>query len=108
MKILCVEDQPDNMAILTCALEGIGYEVMPASNEGQAVHLMTKQSIDGVVIEDNLSDVSGAMLRSRLKAICPEIPVLLFSGVGKQTASMLRCFDAYLRNVEGNCGDAQL
>jgi len=32
MKILCVEDQPEDMAILTAALEGIGYEVMPAGN----------------------------------------------------------------------------
>lgn len=108
MKILCVEDRPDDMAILTCALEGIGYEVMPANNEGQAVHLMTERSVDGVVLEDNLSDVSGAKLRSKLKAIRPEIPILLFSGVGKQTTSLLRCFDAYLRNVEGNCGDAGL
>src|ERR1017187_3870119 len=36
MKILCVEDQAEDMAILTAALEGIGYEVMPASNGGQA------------------------------------------------------------------------
>jgi DNA-binding response OmpR family regulator len=108
MKILCVEDQPEYMAILTCALEGIGYEVMPASNEGQAINLMNKQSIDGVLLEDNLSDASGTALRKKLKAIRPDIPVLMFDGVGKQTTFMLRFFDAYLRNVEGLSGDAEL
>lgn len=108
MKILCVEDQPEYMAILTCALEGIGYEVMPASNEGQAINLMTKQSIDGVLLEDNLPDASGTALRKKLKAIRPDIPVLMFDGVGKQTTFVLRFFDAYLRNVEGLSGDAEL
>ncbi len=31
MTILCIEDQFDNMATLTCMLEGIGYEVIAAT-----------------------------------------------------------------------------
>ena len=100
MKILCVEDEPEYMAMLTCALEGIGYEVMPASTGGQAIDLLTTQAIDGVLVEDNLPDASGTMLRAKLKAIRPDIPVLLFAGVGGQTPFMLRFFDAYLRNTE--------
>ena len=50
MKILCVEDQPEDLAILTAALEGIGYEVMPASNGGQAIDLFAKQTVDGVLL----------------------------------------------------------
>ena len=100
MKILCVEDEPEDMAILTAALEGIGYEVMPASNGGQAIDLFTKQAIDGVLLENNLPDVTGTTLRTKLKAIRPDIPVLLIPGIGRQTPSMLRFFDAYLRNTE--------
>ncbi|MGA7850015.1 MAG: response regulator [Terriglobales bacterium] len=111
MKILCVEDHPDYMAILTAALEGIGYEVMSASNGGQAVDLFAKQAIDGVLLEDNLPDAMGTTLRAKLKAIRPDIPVLLFAGVGRQTTFMLRFFDAYLRNAEQSgdtCGDLEL
>ena len=102
MKILCVEDQPEHMAVLTSMLEGIGYEVMPASNGGQA--------IDGVLLEDNLPDVTGATLRAKLKAMRPGIPVLLIPGVGRQTPFMLRFFDAYLRDAvpPGNFGDVEL
>jgi CheY-like chemotaxis protein len=98
MKILCVENQPEDMAVLTYMLEGIGYEVMPATNGGQAVDLFSKQVIDGVLLEYNLPDATGATVRARLKAIRPEVPVLLFTGVGSQTPFMLRFFDAYLRN----------
>jgi CheY-like chemotaxis protein len=100
MKILCVEDRPDEMAKLTYMLEGIGYEVTPAKDGNQAVDLFTKEAIDGVLLEYNLPDASGATVRAQLKAIRPDTPVLLFTGVGKQTPFMLRFFDAYLRNRE--------
>jgi len=100
MRILCVEDQSEYMATLTCMLEGIGYEVMPASNGGQAIDLLANQTVDGVLPEYNLPDGVGTALRAQLKAIRPDIPVLLFDGIGSQTPFMLRFFDAYLRNME--------
>jgi CheY-like chemotaxis protein len=101
MKILCVENQPEEMAVLTYMLEGIGYEVMPATDGGQAVDLFSKQAIDGVLLEYNLPDATGATVRARLKAIRPEVPVLLFTGVGSQTPFILRFLDAYLRDAQG-------
>jgi CheY-like chemotaxis protein len=81
-------------------LEGIGYEVLPASNGGQAIDFLTSQAVDGVLLEYNLQDAAGTELRAQLKAIRPDIPVLLFDGIGSQTPFMLRFFDAYLRNAE--------
>jgi CheY-like chemotaxis protein len=100
MTILCVEDQFACMATLTCMLEGIGYDVMPARSEQQAIDLLANQKIDGVLVEYNLPGATGTELRAQLKAMRPDIPVLLFEGVGSQTPVMLRFFDAYLRNVE--------
>jgi len=108
MKILCVEDQPEYMAMLTCMLEGIGYEVMPAKDSGQAIDLLHKQAIDGVLLEYNLLDAAATNLRLKLKQMRPDIPVLLFAGIGRQTPMMLRFFDAYLRNGDrlgGTPGD---
>ena len=100
MTILCVEDQSEYMDTLTCMLEGIGYEVMPASNGGQAMNLLANRTIDGVLLEYNLPDADGTTLRAQLKAIRPDVPVLLFDGIGGQTPSMIRFFDFYLRNAE--------
>lgn len=82
MTILCVEDQSEYMATLTCMLEGIGYDVLPASNGEQAIDLLGKQTIDGVLLEYNLPDAAGSQLRAQLKAIRPDVPVLLFDGIG--------------------------
>jgi CheY-like chemotaxis protein len=101
-KILCVENEPENLAILTCMLEGIGYEVMPAMTSDEAIGLIVAEAIDGVLLEYNLPDESVSALRAELKQIQPDIPVLLFEGVGSQTPFMVRFLDAYLRNAERN------
>jgi CheY-like chemotaxis protein len=103
-KILCVENQPENMAVLTCMLEGIGYDVMPAKNGGEAIDVLSKEAIDGVLLEYNLPDAVGTTVRAQLKAISPDIPVLLFTGVSSQTPLMVRFFDAYLRKGD-RCAD---
>jgi DNA-binding response OmpR family regulator len=100
MKILCVEDQPEYLAQLTCMLEGIGYEVMPARNAGQALDLISQKTVDGVLLEYNLPGAAGTTLRAQLKGINPDVPVLLFTGVSSQTPFMVRFLDAYLRHRE--------
>ena len=96
--ILCVENQPHRMAALRSMLERFGYEVMPATNGGQALDVMRRQKIHGALVEYDLHDTTGVTLRAELKRLQPEVPVLLFAGVGTQTPVMLRFFDLYLRS----------
>lgn len=100
MTILCVEDQPECTAVLRSMLEGIGYEVMHATSGKQAIDVLSRRTIDGILLEHNLSDATSLTLRGELKALRPDVPVLLFSGVTRQTPFMLRFFDAYLRNPQ--------
>ena len=98
MKILCVEHQPDSLEALTCMLEGTGYEVMAATSAGQALDLLTRNPVDGVLLEYSLPDATGIAVRAEMKRIKPDVPVLLFAGVGAQTPSLLRFFDFYVRS----------
>jgi CheY-like chemotaxis protein len=109
MTILCVEDQPDNMATLVCMLVGIGYEVVPVSSGRQAIEAFRNESIDGVLVEYNLPSAASGELRAQLKAIRPDVPVLLFDGISSQTPLMVRFFDAYLREMDwvGEMGDLE-
>jgi CheY-like chemotaxis protein len=93
MKILCVENRPEDMAVLAYMLKGIGYEVMPAVNGDEAV----KQAIDGVLLEYNLPDATGAAVREQLKAIRPDYSCALVCRCGHPNAiyaSLLRCIFA--------------
>src|SRR5579863_4671290 len=98
VRVLCVENHPEYMGALKYMLEAAGYEVMAATTGGQGLRLLTDLHIDGVLLEYDLPDATSSALRAEMKRIKPDIPVLLFSGLGSQTPFLLRFFDSYLRN----------
>ena len=97
-RVLCVENHPEYMDTLKYMLEAAAYEVMAATTGGQSLRLLTDLHIDGVLLEYDLPDATGSAVRAEMKRIKPDIPVLLFSGIGSQTPFLLRFFDSYLRN----------
>jgi len=99
-KVLCVENHPEYMGALKYMLEAAGYEVMPATTGKQALQLLSTAPIDGVLLEYDLPDATGSSIRTEMKQIKPDVPVLLFTGVGSQTPFLLRFFDAFLRNYQ--------
>jgi two-component system, NtrC family, response regulator GlrR len=97
LRVLCVENQPEHMDALKLMLETAGYEVLAATNASQALHLFTTRRVDGVLLEYDLPDATGSAVRAEMNRVKPEVPVLLFAGVGSQTPLLLRFFDSYLR-----------
>ena len=64
------------------------------------MHLLTTLHVDGVLLEYDLPDATGSAIRAEMKRIKPDVPVLLFAGIGSQTPFLLRFVDSYLRNSE--------
>jgi CheY-like chemotaxis protein len=87
------------MSALKYMLEAVGYEVMAATTGGQGLRLLTDLH-DGVLLEYDLPDATGSVVRAEMKRIKPDIPLLSFSGIGSQTPFLLRFLDSYLRNSE--------
>ncbi len=100
VKVLCVENHIEYLEALTYMLEKAGYEVVPATTGDQGLSLLTTQTVQGVLLEYDLPDATGATVRAEMKRIKPEVPVLLFVGVGSQTPFLLKFFDSYIRNPE--------
>lgn len=100
VRVLCVEHHPEYMGVLKYTLETAGYQVLPATTGDQALRLLTTLPVDGVLMEDDLPDATGIAVRAEMKRIKPDIPVLLFAGIGSQTPFLLRFLDSYLRNSE--------
>ena len=91
-RVLCVENHPEYMGALKYMLETAGYEVMAATTGDQALYLLTSRQVDGVLLEYDLPDATGSAVRVEMKRIKPDVPVLLFTGVGSQTPFLLRFF----------------
>lgn len=97
IKVLCVEPHPGCLSMLQHMLERAGYEVIAALSAYEAVSLFGSRAFDGVLVEYDMPDKTGSSVRKEMKRLKPEVPVLLFSGVGPQTPMLLRFFDAYVR-----------
>jgi len=100
IRVLCVENHPEHMGALKYMLEKSGYEVTLTTTGDQALCLLTTLHVDGVLLEYDLPDATASALRTEMKRIKPDVPVLLFAGIGSQTRFLLRFLDAYLRNPE--------
>ncbi|HEV2402065.1 MAG TPA: response regulator [Candidatus Sulfotelmatobacter sp.] len=100
IRVLCVENHSEYLDALTYMLESAGYEVVKATSGSQGVRMLANQPVDGVLLEYDLPDATGSAVRAEMKRVKPEVPVLLFAGVGSQTPFLLRFFDSYLRNTE--------
>ena len=100
IRVLCVENRPEYMEVLTFILEAAGCKAMPATSGGQALDLLATKPVDAALLEYDLPDVTGGTLRAEIKRIKPEIPVLLFCPARKSDPSLIRYFNTYVRNLE--------
>jgi DNA-binding response OmpR family regulator len=100
VKVLCVENHAEYLDALKYMLEAAGYEVVSAATGSQGISMLMKHPIQGVLLEYDLPDATGAAIRVEMKRIKPDVPVLLFAGIGSQTPFLLRFFDSYLRNTD--------
>ncbi len=100
MRVLCVEDRPDWLELLRGVLDRAGYEVVCATTGYEALDSFRSQEFDGVLLDYSLPDLDGLAIRAEMKHVKPQVPVLLFAGMGKSTSILLRFFDAYTHHRE--------
>lgn len=96
--VLCVENQLDYLYALRHMLEEAGYEVLSATTGTQGLSMLISEPVQAVLLEYDLPDATGAAIRAEMKRIKPDVPILLFAGVGSQTPFLLRFFDSYIRD----------
>lgn len=66
-RILCIEDNPQNMRLVRKMLGGAGYIVLEATT-GMMGYTMLKEKPDLVLVDVNLPDIDGLELTMRAKA----------------------------------------
>jgi len=84
--ILIVEENDILRELLQRSLEGYGFSVLPAANGAEALHWSERHegTIEIVVTDIVLSDLSGFEVSKRIRAAHPEMKLLLVSGFGDQ------------------------
>ncbi len=94
-RILLVDDQPSNLAVLTAALEPAGYEILAAPNGAAALKVARKAQPDLVLLDILMPDLDGLETCRRLKAdeSTRDIPVI-FITARNEMSSIVEGFNA--------------
>ena len=102
--LLLIDDDPHVLQALTLALSGDGVTVVPAASAEAGVAAFTAARPDAVLCDVRLPGTSGLDLLARLKAIDPNVPVVMMTGHGTaETAieAMRRgAFDYVLKPID--------
>ena len=100
--ILLVDDEERIVAIGEKALKKMGYQVLSARNGREAIMLYEKNqdNIDVVVLDMIMPEMSGGETYERLKAINPNVKVILSSGYsieGQASEILKRGCDGFIQ-----------
>jgi len=80
VKILVVDDAPDMLWSLNQILSYANYTVVTASNGVEALNYLRKHAFAMAIVDVKLPDMDGLQLATMLKAITPELVIVLISG----------------------------
>jgi len=95
--ILSIEDNPDNMMLLSRIFSRENYRLMEARNGMQGLNIAESQDIDLILLDINLPDIDGyevaRRLRSSRKSELADIPIIAITANALR-ADGRKCIDA--------------
>lgn len=80
-KILVIDDDARDRALLVAVLEEKGYEIILADNGGAGLMLCHRRTPDAVVLDLNMPGIDGRSILRQLRILHPTLPVVVFSGL---------------------------
>jgi two-component system NtrC family response regulator len=80
--ILVVDDEPNSLFGICQVLTDEGFQTIPAKNGREALEILKVDSVDLLITDEKMPDLSGMELLSKVKEIHPHIPVILITAFG--------------------------
>ena len=89
--VLVVDDDPSVGRMVRLSLEIDGATVLSAENLAQGREML-KPGLSGIVLDRRLPDGDGLELLDDIAATCPDVPVVVYSGLedGKEPPTVRR------------------
>ena len=87
MRLLLVDDEESYVNVLSKRMTRRNFEVASALSGAQAIRILRKQDFDAVVLDLKMEDMDGIEVLKILKTMAPELPVIMLTGHGSETAA---------------------
>ncbi len=86
--ILVVDDEPMILAVARGALELFGYQVLAAASGTEALEILqSRTSVELVLLDVTMPEMSGQETFKRIRSVRPNLPVILCSGHSEEEAA---------------------
>ena len=101
--ILCVDDQPSNLQIRAIMLEQFGCSVVTAADHQSALHAISENSVDLVIMDYHLSNgETGEEVACDIRVMCPRMPIIMLTGDSRLPKSVCDIVDEVIIKAASN------
>jgi len=100
LTLLCIDDEPNVLAIRKMLLESVGYRVLLAESGPQGLELLQREHVHTVILDYRMPEMTGAEVAERIRAMRPGLPVIMLSAYVDLTEHQLKDVDAYVTKGE--------
>ncbi len=87
IRLLLVDDEAGYVQVLTKRMGKRGIDVTAALSGSAAIQTLRKQSFDVSVLDLKMEDMDGIEVLKIFKKMDPEMPVIMLTGHGSETAA---------------------
>jgi DNA-binding response OmpR family regulator len=87
IQLLLVDDEAGYVSVLTKRMSKRGINVTAALSGSAAIQTLRKQSFDVSVLDLKMEDMDGIEVLKIFKKMDPEMPVIMLTGHGSETAA---------------------
>jgi len=94
--LLCIDDNEDLLECEKSFLESFGYTVLTAASGGKGLELASKYSIDAVILDYLMPEMSGKEVAIEIRRLKPLAPIILLTGALDVPEQTLNLVDALI------------
>ena len=97
--ILCVDDDKDNLDLLTFVFEDADFEVLSCDSLDECLTHARNKKLDAIILDNRFGNQSSLETCEEIRAFNPEIPIVFYSGEAREIEIhkvLKACADAYL------------
>jgi CheY-like chemotaxis protein len=99
--ILCIDDESETLKLRKQLLEMYGYSVLTASSGIDGLRLLSEgESVDLVLLDYAMPEMTGDQVAEELKRLHPRIRVVIMSGFPDLPEGLLGTVDGFVRKGE--------
>ena len=98
--VLCIDDNPQLLALRKATLESYGYRVEIASSGDAAIKTLKKVSVAAVLLEYKVEGIDAEAVACHIKQRFPNLPIILLSAYSETPERILWLVDEYVMKSE--------